>query len=512
VQLVPATSVLQFRLGSSSFSGALVDGIPDSLILLALFCLGAVVGGQLNRGIYRLAWFSRSVSPWSPPPADAPARSWFDRFPVLGWFGLRREATIHGRGFWVRPLLIELATGVGFAWLYWYEVVHAGVYAAPGIIGPGPATLHAQYVAQLVLLSLMIVATFIDFDEQTIPDAITVPGSLAGLLFAALLPGSLPLVPQYGTSPQTLYPLHVASPLPWPGWLDGAGGLALGLMCLWGWCFAIIPWTWTTRRGWGKAWVYLAASVGRRKASRMALLIAIAGGLGVVAAWLLGDVWWRSLYTSLVGLAFGGGMIWAVRIVGSQALGQEAMGFGDVTLMAMIGTFVGWQATLVIFFLAPVAALFISVTQWLLTRRRDIAFGPYLCLATLFVLIRWGPLWRESVGQIFALGWYVPGMVAFCLALMWALLTIMRFLRERLLGDDLPVEEETAETKKLPAPGKGDAALSGAEASSAEPGNAEPGNAEPGGRGLGGTGDVPVEPPSDDDGVLESETRRQDPN
>ena len=65
------------------------------------------------------------------------------------------------------------------------------------------------------------------------------------------------------------------------------------------------------------------------------------------------------------------------------------MGFGDVTLMAMIGAFTGWQSTLMIFFLAPFAAVLISITQWMLTGRKDIAFGPYLCLATLFLVIRW---------------------------------------------------------------------------------------------------------------------------
>ena len=42
--------------------------------------------------------------------------------------------------------------------------------------------------------------------------------------------------------------------------------------------------------------------------------------------------------------------MWAVRIIGTLTLRQEAMGFGDVTLMAMIGAFTGWQSTLLIFF------------------------------------------------------------------------------------------------------------------------------------------------------------------
>ena len=39
-------------------------------------------------------------------------------------------------------------------------------------------------------MALMLVATFIDFDEKTIPDEITIPGTLLGLLFAALWPDS----------------------------------------------------------------------------------------------------------------------------------------------------------------------------------------------------------------------------------------------------------------------------------------------------------------------------------
>ena len=45
-----------------------------------------------------------------------------------------------------------------------------------------------QCLSHLILVSLMIVATFIDFDEQTIPDEITVTGTVVGLVLAALLP------------------------------------------------------------------------------------------------------------------------------------------------------------------------------------------------------------------------------------------------------------------------------------------------------------------------------------
>ena len=406
--------------------------------MVGLFCLGALVGGQINRGIYRLAWCQRAIGPWSKPHEETPRRRWFDRIPILGWLGLSREAGIHGRGYWIRPLLIELAVGIGYPALYWYEVQQVGVYTVGGVniapLAATPTTLTAQLIAHLVLISLMMVATFIDFDEQTIPDSITIPGALAGLLFAAALPISLPLATTSFRPPISWETLTVASPNPWPGWLDGTGGLVLGLLCFWGACFAVIPWTWTTRRGWSKACVFLVESIRRHPVSGRIKILAIVGAIAIAGVWSIGHPWWKGLFTSLVGMAFGGGLIWAVRIIGRQALGQEAMGFGDVTLMSMIGAFTGWQATLVMFFLAPAAALFISVSQWILTRRRDIAFGPYLCLATLFVLLRWGSIWHDPVGRVFAMGWVIPAMLVCGLALMWAMLTILRFLRMAVTG------------------------------------------------------------------------------
>lgn len=415
----------------------LILDLPLGLRVLIVFVLGAAIGGQLNRGIYRLAWDSRLIGPWSPPHRKAPPRRWYDRLPVIGWYPLRREGHIHGPYFWVRPMLIELAVGAGFAALYGW-MVQGGLI--PGVAGINPVArplvvmYHAVFLSHALLIALMVVATFIDFDEKTIPDAITVPGTLAALVLAAALPMSrLPVVVPTLAGP-VLSHLRLTTPHPWPTWLDGWGGLVSGIACFGAWCFAILPWLWTMRRGWKKALVYFVVSITRHVDTARLAAMALAGSGGIVAVWWHGGAAWESLLSALVGLAFGGGLLWGVRTMGSAALGQEAMGFGDVTLMSMIGAFVGWQPVLVIFFLAPFAALLIAVAQWLLTARKDIAFGPYLCLSTLVLILGWKDIWNGWADGIFALGWYIPQMVGVCLLLMGGGLLAWRTLKERLFG------------------------------------------------------------------------------
>jgi leader peptidase (prepilin peptidase)/N-methyltransferase len=400
-----------------------------------LVLLGAALGGQVNRGIYRLAWYRRPIGPWSDPQPEAPPRRWLDRIPVLGWLGLRRESALHGAGFWIRPLLIELALGLGLAWLYWWEVA-CGALLPRGVRPPWDLTLlHAQYVSHVLLISLMTVATFIDFDEQTIPDAITVPGALLGLLLMAACPTAAPLVAELaGPLAVQAAPLQLTSPLLWPASLDGTAGLGYGLACFAGWWFAVWPRTATLRRGLRKGVQYFFVSMVRYPYWRQRLLLLLLGCGGIVFAWHLPAPHWRSLLTALVGMAFGGGLIWSVRIVGSAALGKEAMGFGDVTLMALIGTFLGWQASLIVFFLAPFVAVVICLAQWLLTRRRDIAFGPYLCGAALVVMLTWSPLWEERAKGVFYLGWLVPGLLAACLTLLGGMLYLWRIIERALFG------------------------------------------------------------------------------
>ena len=163
--------------------------IPLAVRLIAFFLLGVVVAAALNLAVYRLAWTAALDQPLVAPPAGAPPTPLGGSHSDLRLVGPARESALHGRGFWIRPLVVEVAHRLLFAGLYFWEVrmqalypiFRAGAAAVPALAGGDlPTVIHAQLFAHLVLLSLMLVASLIDLDEKTIPDAITIPGTLGG--------------------------------------------------------------------------------------------------------------------------------------------------------------------------------------------------------------------------------------------------------------------------------------------------------------------------------------------
>ena len=68
-----------------------------------------------------------------------------------------------------------------------------------------------------------------------------------------------------------------------------------------------------------------------------------------------------SLFRSFIGVLVGGGIIYITGWLGALAFKKEAMGGGDVKLLAMMGAFLGWQAVLIIFFAAPFLATIITL-------------------------------------------------------------------------------------------------------------------------------------------------------
>jgi leader peptidase (prepilin peptidase)/N-methyltransferase len=119
------------------------------------------------------------------------------------------------------------------------------------------------------------------------------------------------------------------------------------------------------------------------------------------------------LGVGIVGLLVGGGLTEFVRLTGSLALRREAMGFGDVTLMAMIGAFLGWQAAVLTFFIAPFFGLAHALWKLVLyvgkrlsgrelsSTDREIPFGPYLSMAAVALVFSWPWLWPHWAKSYF---------------------------------------------------------------------------------------------------------------
>ncbi|GIW95120.1 MAG: prepilin peptidase [Pirellulaceae bacterium] len=410
---------------------------PLTVRLAAAAVVGLILGSLVTWAHTRLCWSGPEVTPWRRNFFTGKQRTFWRRLPVVGWWLLYRWGYFPRSVWWLRAMLVELACAAGAALLYWWHCDRYGLFDARLVAG-SPDNLaylaHLQWAHHLVLFGFLLVATLIDLDEKMIPDQITLPGTLLGIWWAAVCP-SVWLRDQFHWREGGLVdrPLWATPELLDTGWADSRGlFVALGILLIWGW--GLLDKTCTLRRGVWRGLVYAVVSAWRRKTWQWVVPVVVVASLPVVGAWLRGGPHWAAALSSILGLGFGGGVIWAVRLLARGALGVEAMGFGDVTLMAMIGSFIGWQPSLLVFFVAPFAALVVAVTQYIFTRSHEIAFGPYLSLATVVVLVGWRKVWLAGGRDYFSMPGMLLSLLATGLVLMAASLWLWRRLRDWLFG------------------------------------------------------------------------------
>lgn len=101
--------------------------------------------------------------------------------------------------------------------------------------------------------------------------------------------------------------------------------------------------------------------------------------IGVALAFAGGALPWRD---SLIGAAFGFALLWAVAWIGSKAFGEDAMGGGDIKMMAMIGAFLGWQGVLLTLFLGALLGTLIFLPIKLMGREKLVPFGIFLAIGS----------------------------------------------------------------------------------------------------------------------------------
>ncbi len=105
--------------------------------------------------------------------------------------------------------------------------------------------------------------------------------------------------------------------------------------------------------------------------------------LGFFAAVFVLPLHW---YDSLIGILLGGGIILGIGILGELLFKKEAMGGGDVKLLAMIGAFLGWKLALLTIFFGSLAGAVIGLLRRIITGDEYIPFGPFLALGALAAL------------------------------------------------------------------------------------------------------------------------------
>ena len=172
--------------------------MPLPLRLVVLFLVGARVGGWPTG--FPGGWCKCSaLCTW---PLDAKAirramrlvrRNWW---PIVGSWRARGWDEAPSRPQWLAAACCRTAAGATVRRVVRLgsSALRTGAPEAPAGFVPGQGDwflLHAQFISHLVLITLMLVASLVDIDEQTIPDLITVPGTLLGFLAAAALPASL---------------------------------------------------------------------------------------------------------------------------------------------------------------------------------------------------------------------------------------------------------------------------------------------------------------------------------
>lgn len=115
-----------------------------------------------------------------------------------------------------------------------------------------------------------------------------------------------------------------------------------------------------------------------------------------------------ALIDSLLGAILGGALIYGSGLLGNLIIFKlmkkgpiegetESMGGGDVKLLAMIGSFLGWHLAVLTFFIAPFFGAVVGIYILVYKKSHLIPYGPFLSLAA-FVSLFWG---KEIIRLLF---------------------------------------------------------------------------------------------------------------
>jgi len=352
--------------------------VYEKLFATFAFILGAVVGSFLNVCIYRMP-LGLSVN--EPKRSFCPHCKhqipWHQNIPLVSWLTLRGKCANCKAPIAFRYFGVELLTAIFFL-AAWIKCWNAGQWALAFPLW--------------IILALMIVATFIDFEHFIIPDEITWGGVAAGVILSAAIPSMMGVES------------HLMSVL----W--SAGAATAGYCALW----AVVeagkkafgkkrielekpePFAWTRHGdeadleagGEMMKWSDLFS----RETDVLVMKVSEARvGEKTYAQTTLKFYFNRLIVDSdeyeLDKLDQISG------VVTEMLIPREAMGFGDVKFIAAIGAFLGIKAVFFTIMAGSIIGAVIGLLMILIRKREwsaRIPFGPYLALGAV-IWIFFGP-------------------------------------------------------------------------------------------------------------------------
>jgi leader peptidase (prepilin peptidase)/N-methyltransferase len=104
---------------------------------------------------------------------------------------------------------------------------------------------------------------------------------------------------------------------------------------------------------------------------------------GLVASFALPTI---TLKASALGLLIGGGSLWFVAWAYNLIAHRDGMGGGDIKLLAMIGTIIGWKGVIFTIFASSVIGSCVGITMMLIKGKNmkfAIPFGPFLSIGAI---------------------------------------------------------------------------------------------------------------------------------
>jgi leader peptidase (prepilin peptidase) / N-methyltransferase len=370
--------------------------------ILFLFAVGACIGSFLNVVVYRLP---RGISLATPPsrcPKCEARLAWYDNIPVFGWILLRGKCRYCEQPISPGYPIVEGMTGLLFVFYYvMFFMLHIGPAGMTSIAEQWPI-----YGLYMVMVAGLIAASLIDAELFIIPAGI--PWWLAGV--GIVVHGVIDQPGSAGSLRDPSSALALGA---------GAGlGLIISIVLL---QMGILPLSFPAgnlldaeraeleekaKEDGTEVQPEFSRKEVREEIRKEMLFLMPPLVLGALSMTLEMHVpavehiwnearkidWLNGSLGALLGGLIGGFVVWLTRILGSYALGKEAMGLGDVHLMFGIGAVLGAGPATVAFFIAPFIGILAGIYLLVTRSQRQLPYGPYLSLATGFVMLFYSPI------------------------------------------------------------------------------------------------------------------------